>query len=233
MMNFTDYDQITVHTDGACEGNPGPGGWAAIFSNGGAEIARASGKDAKTTNNRMELKAAIEALKLLADAPGMAITVHSDSQYVTKGVNDYLAGWKRNGWLKADKKPVLNVEMWQELDALIEARTVKAVFVWVKGHAGNRWNEEADQLANAAVNGKAKTIEVAAPQTSVTKALADLKQAQLVQQSAFKLLADLCEEADWDTAATNRMGYAKATQAGAVQRAADACAALEAAVSAT
>lgn len=133
---------ITAYTDGACSGNPGPGGWGVLIESDPPK--RMCGGDPATTNNRMELQAAIEALSALPE--GTAMTVHTDSQYVKNGVTTWVHGWKRNGWKTAARKPVKNQDLWQRLDALAEARDVR--WAWVKGHAGDPGNEEADRLAN-------------------------------------------------------------------------------------
>lgn len=133
---------IEMYTDGACSGNPGPGGWGVLILRDGDEE-RLCGGDPATTNNRMELMAAIKALHAV-DA-GTAVTIYTDSTYVKNGVTDWVHGWKRNGWRTAAKKPVKNQDLWQTLDALAEARVV--TWKWVKGHAGHPGNEEADRLA--------------------------------------------------------------------------------------
>lgn len=138
--------QIEIFTDGACKGNPGPGGWGALLRYKGQEKAL-KGAEANTTNNRMELMAAICALQSVREP--CEITLTTDSQYVRKGVTEWMAGWKRNGWRTADKKPVKNQDLWQALDAA--AAIHKMHWRWVKGHAGHRENEMADQLANQAI----------------------------------------------------------------------------------
>ena len=135
--------RVTVFTDGACSGNPGPGGWGAILRYGGADRELSGGE--ALTNNRMELTAAIAALEALKRPA--AVDLHSDSQYLRDGITKWIHGWKRNGWRTADRKPVKNAELWQRLDA---ARGVHAVtFHWVRGHAGHAENERADALARA------------------------------------------------------------------------------------
>ncbi len=137
-------DRVEVWTDGACSGNPGPGGWGAILIYNGREK-ELSGGEALTTNNRMELMAAISALEALKRS--CAVDLHTDSQYVRGGIDGWIHSWKRNGWKTADKKPVKNAELWQRLD---EARARHDVtWHWVKGHAGNELNERADALARA------------------------------------------------------------------------------------
>jgi ribonuclease HI len=135
--------RIQIWTDGACSGNPGPGGWGALLIWNGHEKALKGG-EADTTNNRMELTAAIEALAALKKAS--AVDFHTDSQYVRGGITGWIANWKRNGWRTADRKPVKNVDLWQRLDALRERHDIK--WHWVKGHAGTHGNERADELAN-------------------------------------------------------------------------------------
>lgn len=134
--------RVTIHTDGACSGNPGPGGWGAILRFGAHERELCGG-EAQTTNNRMELTAAIEALNALKRS--CKVELHTDSTYVRDGITKWLYNWKRNAWRTADKKPVKNAELWQALDA---ARTRHDVtWHWVKGHAGHDDNERADELA--------------------------------------------------------------------------------------
>ena len=135
-------DTITIWTDGACSGNPGPGGWGAILRLAGADRELKGGAP-DTTNNRMELMAAITALQSLDERSD--VDLHTDSQYVRGGITGWMAGWKRNGWRTADKKPVKNMELWQQLDAATARHTVR--WHWVKGHAGHAENERADLLA--------------------------------------------------------------------------------------
>ena len=137
---------IDVFTDGACSGNPGPGGWGVLIIDG-EERMELSGGAAETTNNRMEMLAVIEALKATAKAD--AIRLHTDSQYVKNGINDWINGWKRNGWKTAAKKPVKNQDLWREIDALSSGRKIE--WRWVKGHAGHPGNERADELARLGV----------------------------------------------------------------------------------
>ncbi|QQD24099.1 ribonuclease HI [Venatoribacter cucullus] len=136
---------MTVHlfTDGACKGNPGPGGWGVLMRYGAHEK-ELWGGEGHTTNNRMELMAAIEGLKALTRPCEVVLT--TDSQYVKQGINSWLAGWKRNGWRTADKKPVKNQDLWQQLDEQCQRHQVE--WHWVKGHAGHAENERADILAN-------------------------------------------------------------------------------------
>ena len=137
-------NKVIVHTDGACSGNPGPGGWGAILVYNGTRK-ELSGGEAETTNNRMELMGAIAALESLKRP--CKVEMHVDSNYVKDGITKWIHGWKRNGWKTADKKPVKNVELWQRLDAAIETHDIS--WHWVKGHAGHNENERADELARA------------------------------------------------------------------------------------
>lgn len=137
---------VEIYTDGACSGNPGPGGWGAILRYGKHEK-ELSGGDTETTNNRMELTATIESLKALKKRSN--VELYTDSTYVQKGVNEWLAGWKAKDWKTAAKKPVKNKDLWQELDLMLQEHDV--TFHWVKGHAGHPENERADQLAVAAI----------------------------------------------------------------------------------
>ena len=136
-------DSITIYTDGACKGNPGPGGWGAWLSVGGHDK-ELWGGEALTTNNRMELTAVIEALSALKR--DSHVILYTDSQYVRQGIMSWIHNWKRRGWKTADNKPVKNIDLWQRLDAL--AATHKVDWRWVKGHAGDLGNERADALAN-------------------------------------------------------------------------------------
>lgn len=138
-------DRVEVFTDGACSGNPGPGGWGAILRAKGSEK-ELSGAEAETTNNRMELMAVIAAMEALKRP--CAVTITTDSQYVMKGMTEWLDGWKRKNWRTANKKPVKNVDLWQRLDAAIQSHQVD--WQWVRGHDGHPENERADQLAVAA-----------------------------------------------------------------------------------
>ncbi|MCR5877402.1 ribonuclease HI [Phenylobacterium sp. J367] len=135
---------VMIHTDGACSGNPGPGGWGAILQWSGKEKELKGGEPA-TTNNRMELMAAIQALEALTKP--CRVELHTDSQYVQKGIHEWIHGWKRRGWKTADGKPVKNDDLWKRLDAARARHEVK--WHWVKGHAGHELNERADALARA------------------------------------------------------------------------------------
>ena len=134
--------KVEIFTDGACSGNPGPGGWGAVLRYGEAEK-ELNGGEALTTNNRMELLAAISALNALKAA--CDIDLYTDSKYVMDGISKWIHGWKRNGWRTADKKPVKNGELWQALDEAGQRHTIR--WHWVKGHAGHPENERADELA--------------------------------------------------------------------------------------
>lgn len=141
-------NHVEIYTDGACKGNPGPGGWGALLLSGSAEK-ELFGGEAGTTNNRMELRAVIEALSALKRP--CRITLHLDSEYVRKGITEWIHGWKARGWLTADKKPVKNAELWRQLDGLLAQSGHQIEWRWVKGHAGNPGNERADELANRGV----------------------------------------------------------------------------------
>lgn len=137
---------VTIYTDGACSGNPGPGGWGALLQYGEVEK-ELSGGEVETTNNRMELMAAIEALNALKKP--CQVELYTDSTYVKDGINQWIHGWKRNGWKTAAKKPVKNAELWQQLDEAVKRHHVN--WHWVKGHAGDEGNERADALARGAI----------------------------------------------------------------------------------
>jgi ribonuclease HI len=138
--------RVVIHTDGACSGNPGPGGWGAILE-WGDRRREIKGGEAHTTNNRMELMAAISALEALKRP--CDVDLHTDSQYLRDGIMSWIHGWKRNGWRTADKKPVKNVDLWQRLDAAVTRHTVHGH--WVRGHSGHDLNERADELAREAI----------------------------------------------------------------------------------
>ena len=139
--------KVEAFTDGACRGNPGPGGWGVLLRFGGHEK-ELSGGEAHTTNNRMELSAAIEALKALSQA--CQVTLTTDSTYVRDGITQWVSKWKANGWKTAAKKPVKNQDLWIALDEQCQRHAVD--WQWVKGHAGHQENERADQLANAGID---------------------------------------------------------------------------------
>jgi ribonuclease HI len=134
--------RVTIHTDGACSGNPGPGGWGAILSFGD-RVREIKGGEPHTTNNRMELMAAISALEELKRP--CVVDLYTDSEYLRGGITAWIKNWKKNGWRTADKKPVKNVDLWQRLDAALASHRVD--WHWVKGHAGHAENERADELA--------------------------------------------------------------------------------------
>jgi ribonuclease HI len=139
---------VEIYTDGACRGNPGPGGWAALLTYDGREK-EISGAEAHTTNNRMELLAVIRALEALKK-PQVPVRVYTDSQYVRRGITEWVEGWKARGWRTASKKPVLNQDLWEQLDALAAPRSIE--WHWVPGHAGVPGNERVDRLANQAID---------------------------------------------------------------------------------
>lgn len=143
---------VTVYTDGACKGNPGPGGWGVWLQWGDHEREMCGGAE-KTTNNRMELTAVIEALSALKRS--CVVDLHTDSEYVRQGITTWIHGWKRRGWRTADGKPVKNMELWTALDAAASRHTVR--WHWVKGHSGHPGNERADALANQGVPGASRS----------------------------------------------------------------------------
>ncbi len=140
---------VEIFTDGACSGNPGPGGWGAILRSGAHER-EISGGESQTTNNRMELMAVIQALTALKQAS--AVTIHTDSRYVMDGASKWLKSWKVKGWKTADKKPVKNEDLWRVLDAEMTRHQIQ--WHWVRGHSGHVENERADQLARSAIPGR-------------------------------------------------------------------------------
>lgn len=143
---MTKLKQVEIYTDGACRGNPGPGGWGAVLRAGGREK-ELMGAEPDTTNNRMELTAAIEALRALKQP--CRVRLHTDSQYLRQGITEWINGWKSRGWKTAAKKAVKNRELWQALDEEVARHEVD--WRWVKGHAGHPGNEHADRLANRAI----------------------------------------------------------------------------------
>ncbi len=138
-------DHVIIHTDGACKGNPGPGGWGAVLQAGGGHEKELWGGEPNTTNNRMELMAAIAALEALSRPS--ELTLVTDSNYLRDGVTKWIHGWRKNGWRTADRKPVKNEDLWRRLDAATEPHRIS--WEWVKGHAGHAENERADELARA------------------------------------------------------------------------------------
>jgi ribonuclease HI len=139
---------VVIYTDGACKGNPGPGGWGVLLRSG-STVKELYGGERLTTNNRMELMAVIQALKALKRP--CAVSLHVDSLYVLKGMTEWLRGWKAKGWRTASKQPVKNVELWQMLDELVSQRGHSIEWHWVRGHDGDPGNERADELANMGV----------------------------------------------------------------------------------
>jgi len=138
--------EVTIYSDGACKGNPGRGGWGAVLVAGGHEKELFGGEN-PTTNNRMELMAVIEALRALKRP--CVVNIYTDSQYVQKGISEWITGWKARGWKTADKKPVKNADLWQMLDEVRQPHVIE--WHWVRGHAGHPGNERADRLANRGV----------------------------------------------------------------------------------
>ena len=143
---MSDLPQVEIFTDGACKGNPGPGGWGAVLRFGDTEK-EISGGEAQTTNNRMEMTAALEALNLLKKP--CAVTLYTDSKYVMDGITKWMVNWKKRGWKTASKQPVKNADLWQQLDEQVNRHQVS--WEWVRGHTGHPGNEHADLLANRGV----------------------------------------------------------------------------------
>lgn len=139
---------VVIYTDGACKGNPGPGGWGAMLTSGDS-VKELFGGELGTTNNRMEMTAVIEALAALKRP--CRVTLYLDSEYVRKGITEWISGWKARGWRTAAKQPVKNIDLWQKLDNLITSSGHTIEWRWVKGHAGDPGNERADALANKGV----------------------------------------------------------------------------------
>jgi len=144
----TSLPEVTIHTDGGCLGNPGPGGWAAVLRHG-ERVREISGGELATTNNRMELRAAIEALRALKQP--CAVELFTDSEYLRNGITAWIRGWKARGWVTKEKKPVKNADLWRDLDAACERHRIK--WNWLKGHAGHADNERCDVLADAVMQG--------------------------------------------------------------------------------
>ena len=140
-------DIVEIYTDGACKGNPGPGGWGVLLTRGGNKR-EMHGGEAQTTNNRMEMTAVIRALE--AVAKGSRVRLHTDSKYVQQGISEWIHNWKKRGWRTADKKPVKNMDLWHRLDELAGGHEIE--WIWVRGHEGNVGNERADELANLGVD---------------------------------------------------------------------------------
>ena len=148
LLGVSDLNPVVIYTDGACKGNPGPGGWGVYLKAGGHEK-ELWGGERETTNNRMELTAVIEALTALKRPCQVAL--YLDSEYVRKGITEWIHGWKAKGWKTAAKQPVKNADLWQKLDGLVHGGIHKIEWHWVKGHAGDPGNERADALANRGV----------------------------------------------------------------------------------
>jgi len=144
----SDLSHVIIHTDGACRGNPGPGGWGAILQSGAGQCRELKGGEPHTTNNRMEMTAAIMALEALKRP--CRVDLHTDSRYVMDGITKWISAWKSRGWKTADKKPVKNEDLWRRLDEARARHQVK--WHWVKGHAGHELNERADTLANEGID---------------------------------------------------------------------------------
>ena len=142
---------LVIYTDGACSGNPGPGGWGVVMYHGKRQKEMCGGEKS-TTNNRMEMIAAIKALEAIKPNFSGPVVLFTDSTYLLKGITEWIHGWKKRGWKKSDKKPVINKDLWQELDALNSKRDIQ--WEWVKGHAGDIGNEKADELARKGIPGK-------------------------------------------------------------------------------
>ena len=142
---------LVIYTDGACSGNPGPGGWGVVMYHGNRSK-EFYGGESSTTNNRMEMMAAIKAIEAIKPNYKGPIVLFTDSTYVLKGITEWIVGWKKRGWKKSDKKPVVNKDLWQRLDALNAARDIR--WEWVKGHDGDLGNERADELARQGVPNK-------------------------------------------------------------------------------
>ena len=151
-----ELEVVTIHTDGACIPNPGPGGWGALLRQGSHELELCGGEAGETTNNRMELRAPIEALRVLRRR--VRVELYTDSVYVRSGITTWVLGWEKNGWRTSAKQPVKNVDLWQELQAEVARHEVN--WHWVKGHAGDEGNERADRLA---AQGLAEAVEAATP----------------------------------------------------------------------
>lgn len=171
--------EVTIHTDGGCEGNPGPGGWAAVLRHG-TRFREISGGTPATTNNRMELQAALAALQALKEPCRVALW--TDSEYLRQGITEWLAGWKRRGWRTVDKKPVKNEDLWRALDAAAAPHQIR--WQWLKGHAGHADNERCDALARAET-AKLRKLHTPEQLTALREAFAasrkpDVKQGNLI-----------------------------------------------------
>jgi len=151
--DLSNLSHVIIHTDGACRGNPGPGGWGAILQAGPGQVRELKGGETLTTNNRMEMTAAIMALEALKRP--CRVDLHTDSRYVMDGITKWISAWKARGWKTADKKPVKNEDLWRRLDEARARHQVK--WHWVKGHAGHELNERADTLANEGIDGLSRS----------------------------------------------------------------------------
>jgi ribonuclease HI len=169
--------KVVIHSDGACQGNPGPGGWAAVLSYGNRSK-QISGGAAATTNNRMEMQAAIAALNALREPCEVAF--HTDSQYLRKGMEAWIHGWRKNGWKTKSRTPVKNADLWQALDTL--ANRHKITWHWVKGHAGNEENERCDHLATL----EAEKIRRRLAPAQLKEALKEFRRATPLQEDFLK-----------------------------------------------
>jgi ribonuclease HI len=147
-------DPVIIYIDGACRGNPGPGGWGVILNYKDNKVKELYGGEQNTTNNRMELMAAIQALETLSRP--CSVQINTDSQYVLQGITDWIINWKKRGWKNAAKKPVKNDDLWRRLDAAIKPHTIE--WLWVKGHSGDEGNERADALANLGIDSLTKEL---------------------------------------------------------------------------
>jgi ribonuclease HI len=174
--------KVIIHTDGGCHGNPGPGGWAAVLEYEGRRR-ELSGGVLATTNNRMELQAAIEALRALKEP--CQVELYTDSQYVRKGITEWVADWKRRGWTTKSKRPVKNEDLWRALDA--EASKHDVTWHWLKGHVGHFANERCDQMANAEIE---KILQSSSPQL-LKQALAELEEREKAEAACEDLFGNL------------------------------------------
>jgi ribonuclease HI len=171
--------KVLIHTDGGCVGNPGPGGWAAVLEYG-SHHREISGGEPATTNNRMELRAAIEALNCLKEP--CEVEVFTDSEYLRNGITSWIRGWKASGWRTADKKPVKNEDLWRALDAA--ATRHRITWRWLKGHAGHALNERCDQLAQAEI----AKLRAAHTREALAGLLREFQEARLPSQNSSSLL---------------------------------------------
>jgi len=169
--------KVVVHSDGGCHGNPGPGGWAAVLECGGHKRELSGGVPA-TTNNRMELQAAIEALAALKEP--CDVQFYTDSAYVKDGITKWMANWKRNGWMTQAKQPVKNEDLWRTLDPLVSRHQIQ--WHWLKGHAGHAGNERCDELANLEIAVIKKTLSAEALEQSLSLFKAQKEEAQIVSK---------------------------------------------------